>query len=61
VRKNKDKIIQEVTENDYKYGFVTDIAADSLPKGLNENIVREIWKRKKEPEFMLDFRMKAFR
>ena len=46
---------------DYKYGFVTDIEYDDFPKGLNEDIVREISRRKEEPEFMLEFRLKAFR
>ncbi len=49
------------TKNEYKYGFVTDIEVDELPKGLNEDVVREIWKRKNEPEFMLEYRLKAFR
>lgn len=48
-------------KNDYKYGFVTDIEVDELPKGLSEEIVREIWKRKAEPDFMLEQRLKAFR
>lgn len=48
-------------KNDYKYGFVTDIEVDELAKGLTEDVVREIWKRKNEPQFMLDYRLKAFR
>ncbi len=48
-------------KNEYKYGFVTDIEVDELPKGLSEGIVREIWKRKNEPDFMLELRLKAFR
>lgn len=46
---------------DYKYGFVTDIEYDEFPKGLNEDIVREISARKEEPDFMLEFRLKAYR
>ncbi len=46
---------------DYKYGFVTDVEKDSLPKGLNEEVVRAIWEKKEEPEFMLEFRLKAYR
>ncbi len=61
MEKKQNKIIQNITENDYKYGFVTDIGAEPFPKGLDEHVVREIWKRKKEPDFMLDFRLKAFR
>ena len=44
-----------------KYGFVTNIEVDCAPKGLNEDIIRFIWAKKKEPEFMLDFRLKALR
>ena len=46
---------------EYKYGFTTDIEVDELPKGLSEDIVREISRRKKEPEFMLEARLKAYR
>ena len=57
----KDKIIHEVTQSDYKYGFVTDIESDQLPKGLNEDIIREISKRKNEPDWMLQYRLDAFK
>ena len=57
----KDNIIKEVTNSDYKYGFYTDIESDEIPKGLNEDVVRIISKKKNEPEFMLEFRLKAFR
>lgn len=50
-----------VKTNEYKYGFVTDIEVDELAKGLNEDVIREIWKRKNEPQFMLDYRLKAFK
>lgn len=56
-----EQIIQEVTEQKYKYGFVTDIESDQAPKGLNEDIIRFISAKKDEPEFMLEFRLKAFR
>ncbi len=46
---------------DYKYGFYTDIAVDTIPKGLNEDVIRMIWEKKKEPEFMLEWRLKAYR
>lgn len=55
------KIVEELTNNDYKYGFVTDIEQDIAPKGLNEDIVRLISQKKEEPEFMLEWRIKAFR
>lgn len=61
MEKDQDKIIRDVTSSEYKYGFVTDIEMETLPKGLNEDIVREISRRKNEPEFMLEFRLKAFR
>ncbi|HHJ10407.1 MAG TPA: Fe-S cluster assembly protein SufB [Bacteroidetes bacterium] len=62
MEKDQDKIIlKNVTENEYKYGFVSDIEMDSLPKGLNEEVIRQIWKLKQEPEWMLDFRLKAYR
>ncbi len=57
----KDKIITEVTENDYKYGFVTDIETETIPKGLNEDVVRLISKKKNEPEWLLEFRLKAYK
>ncbi len=61
MEKDQDKILKQVTEQEYKYGFVSDIEMDLLPKGLNEGVIREIWKRKGEPDFMLDFRLKAYR
>ena len=54
------KIIQEVTSSDYKYGFVTDIETDIIPTGLNEEVVRLISAKKGEPDWLLDFRLKAF-
>jgi Fe-S cluster assembly protein SufB len=45
----------------YKYGFVTDIEADTIPRGLNEDVVRLISAKKNEPEFMLEFRLRAYR
>lgn len=48
-------------ESDYKYGFVTNIESDDLPIGLNEDIVRAISAKKEEPEWMLEYRLKAFR
>ncbi len=57
---NKD-ILEELTNNEYKYGFFSDIEQEFAPKGLNEDIVRFISKKKNEPEFMLNWRLKAFR
>lgn len=61
MEKDQDKILNEVTQGEYKYGFVTDIEAESIPKGLNEDVIRMISQKKNEPEFMLEFRLKAFR
>lgn len=56
----EDEILNEVTSSDYKYGFVTDIESDKAPKGLNEDIIRFISKKKEEPEWMLEWRLKAY-
>lgn len=55
------QILEDHTKSDYKYGFVSDLEMDALPKGLNEDVVRAISKKKNEPEFMLEYRLKAFR
>ncbi len=52
--------IQQLIDKDYKYGFVTDIEAESIPKGLNEGIVETISMKKDEPQWMLDWRLKAY-
>ncbi|MBB6480074.1 Fe-S cluster assembly protein SufB [Spirochaeta isovalerica] len=57
-KKNK---IEEFTDSEYKWGFHTDIEQEMAPKGLNEDIIRLISKKKNEPEFLLDFRLKAYR
>src|SRR5438552_660545 len=53
--------IQELTNQEYKYGFFTDIEADVVPRGLNEDVIRLISAKKNEPEFMLEWRLKAYR
>jgi Fe-S cluster assembly protein SufB len=53
--------IRSLAERDYKWGFVTDIEDDRIPKGLSEEIVRIISAKKQEPEFMLEWRLKAYR
>jgi Fe-S cluster assembly protein SufB len=55
------KDIESLVNRRYEHGFVTDIAADSLPPGLDEDVVRAISARKSEPEFMLEWRLKAYR
>lgn len=54
-------VLQEVTGGEYKYGFYTDIEMDTAPKGLNEDIIRFISAKKNEPEWMLEFRLKAYK
>ena len=57
----KDDILNEVTNGEYKYGFVTDIDTETIPKGLSEEVVRMISAKKGEPEWMTEFRLKAYR
>ncbi|MDE5634618.1 MAG: Fe-S cluster assembly protein SufB, partial [Muribaculaceae bacterium] len=54
-------IIGDVTEGEYKYGFVTDVETDVIPVGLSEEVVRLISQKKNEPEWLLEFRLKAYR
>ena len=56
-----EDIIQDITSQEYKYGFTTDVETEIVPAGLNEDIVRLISAKKGEPEWLLDFRLKAFR
>jgi Fe-S cluster assembly protein SufB len=58
---NTDATIRELAQQEYKWGFVTDIGEDRAPKGLNEGIIRFISAKKNEPEFMLEWRLKAYR
>ena len=53
--------VKELTEEKYKYGFFTDIESETAPKGLNEDIVRFISAKKNEPEWLLEWRLKAYR
>src|SRR5579862_6473563 len=53
--------IEGLVQQEYKYGFVTDVETESAPPGLNENIIRLISAKKKEPEWLLEWRLKAFR
>ena len=55
------KLLQDITKKEYREGFVTDVDQDFIPKGLNEDIVRMISERKGEPQWLLDFRLDAFR
>jgi Fe-S cluster assembly protein SufB len=53
--------IQELADREYKYGFVTEVDVDAVPRGLNEDTIRLISAKKQEPEFMLQWRLKAYR
>lgn len=58
---NNDKIIKDAAEGDYKYGFVSDIETEIVPPGLNEDVIHKISALKGEPEWLLEFRLKAYR
>ncbi|WP_299253670.1 Fe-S cluster assembly protein SufB [uncultured Cytophaga sp.] len=58
---DSNKILEDITSSEYKWGFVTDIENDSLPKGLSEDTVRFISAKKNEPEWLLEWRLDAFR
>jgi len=55
-----ENILNQLTQSEYKYGFVTNIETETIPKGLNEEVIRKISALKNEPEFMLEWRLKAF-
>lgn len=60
-KENKEKdIINDVTTGEYRYGFTTEIDTDILPVGLNEKVIEEISRKKGEPEWLLEFRLKAY-
>ena len=53
--------VEDLAQREYKYGFVSDIEADTMPPGLNEDVIRLISAKKNEPEFMLEWRLRAYR
>ena len=59
-RLSEDKLLEQVTSTEYKYGFTTKIDSDTIAKGLSEDVVRLISKKKEEPQWMLDYRLKAY-
>lgn len=61
MEQNQDQILDNLTQSEYKYGFYTDIEMDSVPKGLNEDTIRLISAKKNEPDWLLEWRLKAFR
>ena len=58
---NEQQIIDAKLKADYEYGFVTNIESETLPPGLDENIIRTISAKKEEPEWLLEWRLKAYR
>ena len=58
---DEKELLDEITGSEYKYGFVSDLDADEIPKGLNEDVVRIISSKKNEPQWLLNWRLKAFR
>ena len=56
-----DKEVRELIKRDYEFGFVTEIESDTFEPGLNEDVIRRLSKLKQEPEFMLEWRLKAYR
>ena len=56
----ENELAKDLENQEYKFGFVTNIESDKAPKGLNEDIIRFISAKKEEPEWLLDFRLKAF-
>ncbi len=58
---DQDQILADLTTQDYKYGFTTDVETEVIEKGLNEDVIRLISSKKEEPEWMLEFRLKAYR
>ena len=55
-----DEQIKDIVNKEYEYGFVTDIDTETIPKGLNEDVIRFISAKKQEPEWLLEFRLKAY-
>ena len=58
---SKSQDVQALVGAKYRHGFITDIESDSLPPGLDEDVVAAISRKKHEPQFLLDWRLKAFR
>ena len=57
----QDKLIEDFANREYEHGFVTDVEQETLPPGLDEDVIRHISARKEEPEWMLEWRLKAYR
>ena len=57
----KNQLVREVADKKYEYGFTTDVHTEIIERGLNEDVIRLISSKKGEPEWLLDFRLKAYR
>ena len=57
----KNSFVRQVTEKKYEYGFTTDVHTDIIEKGLSEDVVRLISQKKEEPDWLLNFRLSAYR
>ena len=60
-KQTEEELLNEVTSSEYKYGFTTDIESDTIPKGISEEVVRIISAKKNEPEWMLEYRLAAYK
>ena len=60
-RQTEEELLEKVTSVEYPYGFTTDIESDTIPKGLSEDVVRIISAKKNEPEWMLEYRLTAYK
>ena len=56
----ENELAKDLEDQEYKFGFTTDIESDTIAKGLNEDVIRLISSKKEEPQWMLDYRLKAF-
>ena len=60
-KQSEEGLLNDVTSQEYKYGFTTNIKSDTIEKGLSEDVVRTISAKKNEPEWMLDYRLNAYK
>ena len=56
----ENELAKDLDNQDYKFGFVTDVETDKIPEGLNEDIIRIISSKKNEPSWLLEYRLKSF-
>ena len=60
-KESEEKLLEKVTSTEYKYGFTTDIESEKIQKGLSEDVIKTISKKKNEPLWMLEYRLKAYK